>query len=259
VAPPAIDGLRVIVTGAASGMGEAALRLFVREGARVAALDVQDQLGTSAVAAANERGPGHAAYRHCDVRDRHEVQTAFQAAVEGLGGMDALVHCAGVDRIAAAESITEAEWDLVLDINLKGTFLTNQAAFAHLRDRGGRIVNFASPAGLTMARYGHGHYVASKAGVIAWSRSVAAEWGRYGINVNSFLPFAQTPMIDALRAALGEEGSRAFDAGVSATPLGRLGDPDADIAPVLLFLLTDAARYITGQMIAVDGGTVPLR
>jgi NAD(P)-dependent dehydrogenase (short-subunit alcohol dehydrogenase family) len=253
-----IDGKLVIVTGGASGMGEAAARTFVREGAAVAVLDVQDERGAEIVAAANAEGPGRAVYHHCDVRGRSGVDSAVDAAVADLGGLDALVQCAGVDRITPAESMTDEEWDLVLGINLKGTFLTNQAAFRHLRDAGGRIVNFASSAGLIMFP-GHSHYVVSKAGVIAWSRTVAGEWGAHGINVNSFLPFAETPMIDELRATLGEEGAAAFDAHASSVPAGRLGDPKTDIAPVLVFLLSDAARYVTGQIVAVDGGNVPVR
>ena len=253
-----IEGKRVIVVGGASGMGESAVRAFVREGALVAALDVQDELGARVVAAATAEGPGRAFYHRCDVRRREEVLASFAGAAEDLGGVDGLVHCAGVDRISPAESISEEEWDLVVGINLKGTFLTNQAVFPYLRERGGRIVNFASSAGLIMFP-GHGHYVASKAGVISWSRSLAAEWGRYGINVNSVLPFARTPMIDEFEAGLGDEGTAAFRTHVAALPLGRLGEPDKDISPVLLFLLSEGSRYITGQIIGVDGGNVPVR
>lgn len=253
-----ITGKRVVITGGASGMGEAALALFVAQGADVAVLDVQDERGRAAVKAANAAGPGRAVYHHCDVSDGAGVRAAFAAAVADLGGLDAHVQTAGVDRICPAEQMTEDDWDLVLGINLKGTFLTNKAALPHLRDGGGRIINFASSAGLIMFP-GHAHYVTSKAAVIAWSRTVAAEWGPLGINVNAFLPFAETPMMDELRAALGEEGAAAFDAHAASVPLGRLGDPAQDIAPVLQFLLSDAARYVTGQIIAVDGGNVPVR
>ncbi len=239
-------------------MGAAAARAFVSQSWLVAVLDIQDELGSRVVAAANEERPGSAVYRHCDIRHRDEVQQSFASAVGDLGGLDALVQCAGVDRVAAAESMTEEEWDLVVDTNLKGTFLTNQAAFSHLREHGGRIVNFASSSGLTVYPE-HGHYVASKGGVISWSRSLAAEWGRYGINVNAFLPFARTPMFETFQAALSHEARAAFEAHVAAQPLGRMGDPDADIAPVLVFLLSDASRYITGQMIAVEGGLAPVR
>ncbi len=253
-----IEGQRIIITGGASGMGEAAARRFAAEGARVAVLDVQDERGTAIAAEATADGPGSAIFRPCDVRSRAAVQTAFASAVEELGGLDAHVQCAGVDRISPVAEMTEEEWDLVIDINLKGTFLTNQAAFPHLREHGGRVINFASSAGLIMFP-GHGHYVASKAGVIAWSRTLAREWGEHGINVNSFLPFAETPMMDEMRAALGEEGAAAFDEHAAAVPAGRLGDPATDIVPVLLFLLSDASQYITGQIMAVDGGNVPVR
>jgi NAD(P)-dependent dehydrogenase (short-subunit alcohol dehydrogenase family) len=253
-----VEGQRIIITGGASGMGEAAARRFAREGAHVAVLDVQDERGAAIVASAGSEGPGRVVFHHCDVRSRDGVRTAFASAVEDLGGLDAHVQCAGVDRISPAAEMTEEEWDFVVDINLKGTFLTNQAAFPHLRENGGRVINFASSAGLIMFP-GHGHYVASKAGVIAWSRSLAREWGEHRINVNSFLPFAETPMIDELREALGEEGAAAFDAHASSGPLPWFGEPDRDIVPVLLFLLSDASRYITGQIIPVDGGNTPVR
>lgn len=239
-------------------MGEAAARRFVAEGANVAVLDVQDDRGAAIVASANAAGPGRAVYHRCDVRRRGEVEAAFAAAVADLGGLDAHIQCAGVDRITPVAEMAEDEWDFVVGINLKGTFLTNQAAFPHLRENGGRIINFASSAGLIMFP-GHGHYVASKAGVIAWTRTLAREWGEHGINANSFLPFAETPMMDELRASLGEEGAAAFDVHAASVPAGRLGDPDTDIVPVLLFLLSDASRYITGQIIPVDGGNVPVR
>ena len=169
----------------------------VRQGRRpLASLDVSDEAGERVVAAANEEGPGRAVYHHCDVSRRGDVQSAFEAAVGDLGGLDALIHIAGVEgQSGPVESMSEDEWDRVLDINLKGTFLTNQAAFPHLRDGGGRIVNFASAAGLVSVG-NLGHYAASKGGVISWSRCLAMEWGRYGITVVAVSPHAQTPMIE---------------------------------------------------------------
>jgi NAD(P)-dependent dehydrogenase (short-subunit alcohol dehydrogenase family) len=235
-----LEGKRVIVTGGASGIGESAVRRFVREGARVAAFDVQDDRGQEVVKAVNSEGPGRAMFCHCDQRFSHDVDRAFVEASNYLAGLDALVNCAGMDKITPAESITEDEWDLVVGVHLKGTFLTNRAAFPHLSSHGGRIINFASSAALMMFP-GHASYVASKAAVVAWSRSVAAEWGLYGINVNSFLPFARTPMNDKFQASLTQEQNAAFEAHVAALPLGRMGDPDEDIAPVLVFLLSDAS------------------
>jgi NAD(P)-dependent dehydrogenase (short-subunit alcohol dehydrogenase family) len=253
-----IEGKRIIVTGGSSGLGEAAVRVFTRHGASVAALDVQDAAGEKIVAAANDEGPGRAVYHHCDVRRGELVRAAFELATADLGGLDALVHFAGVDAVAAAATMTEQEWDFVLDINLKGTFLTNQAAFPYLRDNGGRIVNVTSPAALVAAP-DRCHYAASKGGVASLSRALAAEWGRDGITVVAISVVAHTAMTDRYRATLGDEERAAYDRRLTAGPLGRIGDPEADIAPALVFLVSDAARFITAQIVAVDGGATPLR
>jgi len=253
-----IEGKRVIVTGGSSGLGEAAVRVLVREGAAVACLDVDDAGGARVVAGANADGPGRAIYHHCDVRRADNVRSGFELAAHDLGGLDALIHFAGVDRLTPAESITEDEWDFVVDVNLKGTFLANQAAWSHLHERGGRIVNVTSAVALVAAP-GRAHYSASKGGIAALSRALAAEWGRYGINVVTLSPVAYTPMTERSRATLTPDQQVAFDARMTHVPLGRNGDPEADIAPVLVFLVSDAARYITAQIIAVDGGAVPLR
>jgi NAD(P)-dependent dehydrogenase (short-subunit alcohol dehydrogenase family) len=192
------------------------------------------------------------------VRRAEIVRSAFERAAADLGGLDALVHFAGVDRLTPAESITEEEWDFVVDVNLKGTFLANQAAWSHLHQGGGRIINVTSAVAMVAAP-GRAHYSASKGGIAALSRTLAAEWGRYGINVVTLSPVAYTPMTDRARATLTEEQQVAFDAGMTRAPLGRTGDPEQDIAPVLVFLVSDASRFITAQIIAVDGGAVPVR
>jgi NAD(P)-dependent dehydrogenase (short-subunit alcohol dehydrogenase family) len=253
-----IEGKRVIVTGASSGLGEAAVRVFVREGAVVAALDVDDEAGATVVAAANDEGPGRAVYHHCDVRQADVVRASFDRAAHNLGGLDALVHFAGVDKLTPAESITEEEWDFVVGVNLKGTFLANQAAFSHLREFGGRIVNVTSAVAMVAAP-GRAHYSASKGGIASLSRALAAEWGQYGINVVALSPVAYTPMTDRSRATLSDEQKVVFDARMTGVPLRRNGDAETDIAPVLVFLVSDASRYITAQIIAVDGGAVPVR
>jgi NAD(P)-dependent dehydrogenase (short-subunit alcohol dehydrogenase family) len=253
-----IEGKRIIVTGGSSGLGEAAVRVFTRHGAVVASLDVQDAAGETIVAAANVEGPGRAVYHHCDVRRLDLVRVAFERAVQDLGGLDALVHFAGVDAVAAAETMSEQEWDFVLDVNLKGTFLANQAAFGYLRDKGGRIVNVTSPAALVAAS-DRCHYAASKGGVASLSRALAAEWGRYGITVVAISVVARTAMTDRYRATLSDEERAAYDVRLKAGPLGRVGDPETDIAPAPVFMVSDAARFITAQIVAVDGGTTPLR
>jgi 3-oxoacyl-[acyl-carrier protein] reductase len=253
-----IEGKRIIVTGGSSGLGEAAVRVFTRHGALVAALDVQDAAGEKVVAAANDEGPGRAVYHHCDVRHSDLVRAAFECAAQDLGGLDALVHFAGVDAVAAAATMSEQEWDFVLDVNLKGTFLANQAAFRYLRDNGGRIVNVTSPVAF-VATADRCHYAASKGGVASLSRALAAEWGRYDITVVALSVVAHTAMTDRFLATLSDKERAAYERRLKSGPLGRVGDPEADIAPALVFLVSDAARYITAQIVAVDGGATPLR
>jgi len=256
----ALEERRVVVTGGARGIGESAVRAFVREGAHVVSFDVTEEAGLAAAGEADAGGPGTARFMRCDVSSRPSVGEAFAAAVSHLGGLDALVHVAGVERAAPAEEITDEDWDLTLDVNLRGTFLTNQAAFPHLKEHGGRIVNFASGAGLYPYLRG-AHYSASKAGVIAWTRTIAHEWGRYGITAVAVNPAMWTPMYQGHRDRLSPGELAAHDAEKQVkVPLGgKLGDPDGDLAPVLVFLVGEGSRFITAQIIAVDGGMVPLR
>jgi NAD(P)-dependent dehydrogenase (short-subunit alcohol dehydrogenase family) len=256
-----LEGRRVVVTGGARGMAAAGVRAFVREGAAVVVLDVLDDLGAQVVAEATAAGSGTASYLHCDISDRNAVEAAFAAAAERLGGLDGLVHAAAIERAAPAEEITDAEWQRVLDVNLTGTFLTNQAAFPYLKaNGGGRIVNYASGAALYPYQRG-AHYSASKAGVISWTRTIAHEWGKYGIAAVAVNPSIWTPMYQEFRDRLSPDELVEHDRKkAEQIPLGgRLGDPDRDMAPVLVFLLGDGARFITGQIISVDGGMVPLR
>ena len=244
---------RIIVTGGASGIAAATVRAYAREGARVASLDINDDLGRRVAAEAG------ASYFHCDVADRRQVFDVFARAVADLGGLDVLAHVAGTERGTPAEDIPDDEWDLIFAVNVKGTLYTNQAAFRHLKGRGGRIINFGSGAGIR-GQVGSAHYSASKAAVMAWTRTVAQEWGKHRITVNSIVPAIWTPMYDAYRGRMSEQERAIHDMAMQhVIPLGgRLGDPDRDIAPVMVFLASDASRFITGQAIAIDGGMIML-
>lgn len=246
---------RIIVTGGASGIGAATVRAYAREGARVASLDVDDDGGRRVAADAG----GHVAYHHCDVSRRHEVDDVFGRAVAALGGLDVLAHVAGVERGTPADAIPDEEWELVFDVNVKGTLYTNQAACRHMRAAGGRIINFGSGAGIRGQR-GSAHYSAAKAAVMSWTRTVAQEWACHGITVNAVVPAIWTPMYDAHRARMSEQERTIHDLAMRhVIPLGgRLGDPDRDLAPVMVFLAGDDCRFITGQAIAVDGGMIML-
>jgi NAD(P)-dependent dehydrogenase (short-subunit alcohol dehydrogenase family) len=248
-----LEDRRIIVTGGASGIAAATVRAYAREGARVASLDINDDLGRRVAAEAG------ASYFHCDVADRRQVFDVFAHAVADLGGLDVLAHVAGTERGTPAEDIPDDEWDLIFAVNVKGTLYTNQAAFRHLKGRGGRIINFGSGAGIR-GQVGSAHYSASKAAVMAWTRTVAQEWGKHRITVNSIVPAIWTPMYDAYRGRMSEQERAIHDMAMQhVIPLGgRLGDPDRDIAPVMVFLASDASRFITGQAIAIDGGMIML-
>ena len=246
---------RIIVTGGASGIAAATVRAYAREGARVVSLDVNDEGGRRVAA---EAGP-NVTYHHCDIAQRAQVDEVFDRAAAAMGGLDVLANVAGVERGTPAEDIPEAEWDLVFAVNVKGTLFTNQAAFRHMREQGGRIINFGSGAGIRGQR-GSAHYSAAKGAVMAWTRTVAQEWARHDITVNSIVPAIWTPMYDAHRARMSDEERAIHDMSMRyVIPLGgRLGDPDRDLAPVMVFLAGDGARFITGQAIAVDGGMIML-
>jgi NAD(P)-dependent dehydrogenase (short-subunit alcohol dehydrogenase family) len=258
--PIGIEGKRIIVTGGGRGIGAAAVRAFSREGAKVASLDRLVGEGRAVASKASEEGPGSAAFFAVDVSDGDQVKRAVADSVSYLGGLDVVFNIAGIERASPIETMTADEVDQIFDVNVKGVIHMCQAVFPHLRDRGGAIVNFASGAGI--APYPNGaHYSASKGAVISFSRTAAHEWGKFGIRVNSVNPVIWTPMYDEYRARLSKEqlaGHEAFMA--ERIPLGgKLGDPDTDLAPVLVFLASDASRFITAQIVSVDGGMGPTR
>jgi NAD(P)-dependent dehydrogenase (short-subunit alcohol dehydrogenase family) len=256
-----IEGKRIIVTGGARGIGEAAVRTFVAEGASVVSLDVLDDAGQQVAEAATAAGPGSATYQHLDISRRDEVFRVIDEAAGQLGGLDALCNIAGIEYNAALEDITEEDLDKILDVNVKGTFFTNQAAFPHLRDSGGgSIVNVGSDAGLSMYPNG-AHYSASKGAVMSMTRCAAGEWGKHGIRANSLVPAIWTPMYEEYRARMSADELAMHEMVMSAmVPLGgKLGDPMVDLAPVLVFLTSDASKFITGQIISVNGGIGQVR
>jgi len=250
-----LAGKRIIVTGGASGIAAATVRAYAREGATVWSLDVADENGRTVAAEAGAT----VTYRHCDIARPDEVAAAVDEAARAMGGLDVLANVAAVERGTPAEDIPDAEWDLVFGVNVKGTLYTNQAAFRHLKDHGGVIINFGSGAGIRGQR-GSAHYSASKAAVMAWTRTVAQEWAKFGIRVNSVVPAIWTQMYDEYRSRMSDQERTIHDMAMQhVIPLGgKLGDPDRDAAPVMVFLASDASRFITGQAIPVDGGMVML-
>ena len=255
-----LSGKRIIVTGGSQGIGEAAVRAYVKAGADVFSLDINEELGTSVAREASAAGPGTARFLRCDVSNRAEVDAAFDRAAAELGGLDVLAHIAGVHRHAPTHQVPDDTLAWIFAVNVNGTIYTNGAAYRHMAGSGGAIINFGSESGLT-AEVNNAVYGASKAAVHTWTRSVAREWGPKGIRVNAVLPYVVTPMYAQFRAALSPEELAAHDqATAEQIPLGgKFGNPDEDLAPVLVFLASEGSRFITGQLLPVDGGLISVR
>jgi 3-oxoacyl-[acyl-carrier protein] reductase len=244
-----LQGRRILVTGGATGIGAAAVQVLSEAGAAVVATyhrtTPPDRAGVSWV--------------QCDVRDSSAVDDMVSGAAETLGGLDVLLHAAGLWQPGIPGQITGDDIDILVDTNLKATIFTNQAAYAVMRKNGGRIINFGSGEAV-MGSPISALYAATKGAVAAWTRSIAKAWAAEGVTAVALAPAVQTPGADRLRDFLGPEMSELIDEQLTATiPLGgALGDPARDLGPVLVFLASEGSRFITGQLIAVDGGLVML-
>ncbi len=245
-----LGGRRILVTGGATGIGAAAVQVLSEAGAAVVATyhrtPPADREGVSWV--------------QCDVRDSSAVDDMVSSAAETLGGLDVLLHAAGLWQPGIPGQITGEDIDFLVDTNLKATIFANQAAYAVMRkDGGGRIINFGSGEAV-MGSPNSAVYAATKGAVSAWTRSIARAWAAEKVSAIALAPAVQTPGADRLREFLGPAAADFMDEQIKSTiPLGgALGDPVNDLGPTLVFLCGEGSRFITGQLIAIDSGLVML-
>lgn len=243
-------GRSAVVTGGASGMGLATCRRLSQEGAAVAVLDLDGGAAERVAKELSTETAGAVGVR-ADVSDRSEVDEAISEVRDQLGPIHVLVNCAGLSAFAPFATITGSDWERLLAVNLTGTFNCMQAVVPDMVAAGwGRIISIASLAGQTGCAH-MAHYAAAKAGVLGLTKSVAREVGAMGVTVNAIAPGGiNTPMLAAMMT--GDLGVTPDDMG-GPLPIGRVGEPE-EIAATVAFLASDGAGYITGQVVAVNGG-----
>ena len=244
-----LAGKVAIVTGGQGGVGHAISVDLAKAGANVVvsgrSIDENADVIKEITALGRKALPVK-----CDVGKKEHVDNMIQKTLETFGQIDIVVNCAGFTKPAMLHKLTEEDWDAVINAHLKGTFLVTQAACRNMRERKtGSIINIVSSAG-QQGTIGQANYAAAKGGIIAFTMAAAREFASLGITVNAISPFAETKMTETI--ATNEKFREKYLARV---PMGRFGQPE-EMSPIVVFLASEGARYITGQIISVDGGMV---
>jgi len=246
-----LENKSAIVTGAGSGLGRAIAEGYAQCGAKVACVDISVK-DIETVADEIDNEGGEAVPIICDVSQVEDVRKAVEESLKVFGAIDILVNNAGIGMRSNAENMTDEMWNRVIDINLKGTFFFCREVGRHMIEKktGGRIINMASIGGLVGVETGNVNYCASKGGIIAMTRTLAIEWAKYNILVNAIAPsHTRTPLIEKLI----EQKPEVKQYFLNNIPLGRLAEPVNIVGPSI-FLASDAASFITGHTLVVDGG-----
>ena len=249
-----LTGKVAIVTGSTRGIGKAIAMSFASEGAAVVVTARHIEQGHQVVDEIKNQGGTAIAFK-ADVANRADVHNLVKNTLENFKAIHILVNNAGIIRNAPLLEMTEEDWDIVLDVDLKGVFSCTQEVFGHMMEQQyGKIINISSVAGVGFPAVGTANYGAAKAGIIQLTKVTAMEAGPYGINVNCIAPGLIPTEIHHTRAVLSkEEIERLIEKGDERAMLGRVGWPE-DIANLALFLASDDSNFITGQVICCDGG-----
>ena len=247
-----MTGKVALVTGAGQGMGKAAALKLADRGASLVVNDLDGHLAKQTAENIIERG-AQAVHIRADISLSTEVNSMVDSALKRYQDINILVNAAGIVRPTPVIDMEEEEWDAVLSVNLKGTYLCSRAVLPAMQKAGwGRIINFSSTAGKSTSTIGGAHYTASKAGVLGFTRHLAKESASYGITVNSVCPgLIDTEMV---RSTISSDRIKAY---VNRFPVSRLGDPD-EVAELVAFLASDNASYITGASLDINGGDLTI-